>query len=59
MRTAIPPLFSGEDLQRLLTLALTAPVSEDHRPDPERRSAPEVHPAPVTTPSADAWDERW
>jgi len=60
VRTVIPPQFSGEDLQRLLTLALTAPDADEHRrPDPVPPAIPDVPVAPDPAPNTDAWDERW
>lgn len=38
MRTVFPPQFSLEDLQRLLTIALTPPAEGDADPEPAERS---------------------
>jgi hypothetical protein len=69
VRTVIPPQFTDEDLQRLLTVALSAPVA-DQAPA-TATAAPATAPAtadaiaPVDlTPleildTGDAWDEKW
>jgi hypothetical protein len=71
VRTVIPPQFTGEDLQRLLTLALTAPAGDGQRSGSGSGSArrtgsgqppdagwrPEPGPDPAAT--TDAWDEPW
>ncbi|HEU5107709.1 MAG TPA: hypothetical protein VFT95_03955 [Micromonosporaceae bacterium] len=74
MRTVIPPQFSGEDLQRLLTLALSAPAGDDPVPATAPATAPATMEAaapasvqalaPVDLPPADVadgdgWDEPW
>jgi hypothetical protein len=61
VRTVIPPQFTGEDLQRLLTLALTAPAGDDQRTDSGQRPGAARRPEPSPDPTAitDAWDEPW
>lgn len=65
MRTVVPPQFSGEDLQRLLAAALTAPPAARPRPARQQPSAtasqaaPHVPPATAPTEPVDPWDEPW
>lgn len=55
MRTAIPPQFSGYDLQQLLTLELTSGGSGGAAP---AASEPDAAPSDVGDPtlSVDGWD---
>lgn len=61
MRTVIPPQFTGEDLQRLLTAALSAPAVDGPTAAATPAGAiPPVDLTPLETlETGDAWDEKW
>ena len=59
MRTLIPPQFTDDDRQRLLTLALTAPPAEAQRSGADHPQWREPTSEPAGPAAADAWDESW